>query len=105
MVVDKCVGRCLDVGSTPTGSIFKNGRLLKRLKRLCWKRSRRVKACVGSNPMSSVVFKAPNGVFFVVGLKGLDFFADWVAKYKMGLLFRLSDTQKKDGFVSIFLFL
>ena len=55
MVVDKCVGRCLDVGSTPTGSIFKNGRLLKRLKRLCWKRSRRVKACVGSNPMSSVV--------------------------------------------------
>ena len=73
MVVDKCVGRCLDVGSTPTGSIFKNGRLLKRLKRLCWKRSRRVKACVGSNPMSSVVFKAPNGVFFV-GLKGLEFF-------------------------------
>ena len=55
MVVDKCVGRCLDVGSTPTGSIFKNGRLLKRLKRLCWKRSRRVKACVGSNPMSSVI--------------------------------------------------
>jgi len=54
--------------------------------------------------MSSVVFKAPNGVFFV-GLKGLEFFADWVAKYKMGLLFRLSDTQKKDGFVSIFLFL
>ena len=104
MVVDKCVGRCLDVGSTPTGSIFKNGRLLKRLKRLCWKRSRRVKACVGSNPMSSVVFKAPNGVFFV-GLKGLEFFDDWVTKYKMGLLFRLSDTQKKDGFVSIFLFL
>ena len=31
------------------------GRLLKRLKRLCWKRSRRVKACVGSNPMSSVI--------------------------------------------------
>ena len=22
MVVDKCVGRCLDVGSTPTGSII-----------------------------------------------------------------------------------
>ena len=32
-----------------------SGRLLKRLKRLCWKRSRRVKACVGSNPMSSVI--------------------------------------------------
>ena len=31
------------------------GRLLKRFKRLCWKRSRRVKACVGSNPMSSVI--------------------------------------------------
>ena len=31
------------------------GRLLKRLKRLCWKRSRRLKACVGSNPMSSVI--------------------------------------------------
>ena len=31
------------------------GRLLKRLKRLCWQRSRRVKACVGSNPMSSVI--------------------------------------------------
>ena len=104
MVVDKCVGRCLDVGSTPTGSIFKNGRLLKRLKRLCWKRSRRVKACVGSNPMSSVVFKAPNGVFFV-GLKGLEFFADLVAKSKIGLLFRLSHMHKKDGFVSIFLFL
>ena len=55
MVVDKCVGRCLDVGSIPTGSIYKLGRLLKRVKRLCWKRSRRVKACVGSNPMSSVL--------------------------------------------------
>ena len=55
MVVDKCVGRCLDVGSIPTGSIVKYGRLLKRLKRPCWKRGRRVKACVGSNPMSSVV--------------------------------------------------
>ena len=32
----------------------KCGRLLKRLKRPCWKRGRRVKACVGSNPMSSV---------------------------------------------------
>ena len=30
------------------------GRLLKRLKRPCWKRGRRVTACVGSNPMSSV---------------------------------------------------
>ena len=57
MVVDKCVGRCLDVGSIPTGSIVKYGRLLKRLKRLCWKRSRRVKACVGSNPMSSVLLQ------------------------------------------------
>ena len=56
MVVDKYAGRCLDVGSTPTGSIFFiHGRLLKRLKRPCWKRGRRVKACVGSNPMSSVV--------------------------------------------------
>ena len=55
MVVDKYAGRCLDVGSTPTGSIFFiHGRLLKRLKRPCWKRGRRVKACVGSNPMSSV---------------------------------------------------
>ena len=36
------------------GFLF-SGRLLKRLKRLCWKRSRRVKACVGSNPMSSVI--------------------------------------------------
>ena len=35
--------------------IFIHGRLLKRLKRPCWKRGRRVKACVGSNPMSSVV--------------------------------------------------
>ena len=44
------------------------GRLLKRLKRLCWKRSRRVKACVGSNPMSSVVFQeAPKGVFLMAG--------------------------------------
>ena len=68
MVVDKCVGRCLDVGSTPTGSIFKNGRLLKRLKRLCWKRSRRVKACVGSNPMSSVVCQETLwGVFLIEG--------------------------------------
>ena len=50
------------------------------------------------------IFKAPIGVFFV-GLKGLKLFADLVAKSKMGLLFRLSDTQKKDGFVSIFLFL
>ena len=104
MVVDKCVGRCLDVGSIPTGSIVKYGRLLKRLKRLCWKRSRRVKACVGSNPMSSVIFIRRPLAFFV-DLKGLEFFADWVAKSKMGLLFRLSDTQKKDGFVSIFLFL
>ena len=103
MVVDKCVGRCLDVGSTPTGSIFKNGRLLKRLKRLCWKRSRRVKACVGSNPMSSVVFKAPMA-FFCCWIKRIGI-SDWVAKSKMGLLFRLSHTQKKDGFVSIFLFL
>ena len=56
MVVDKYAGRCLDVGSTPTGSIFFiHGRLLKRLKRPCWKRGRRVKACVGSNPMSSVI--------------------------------------------------
>ena len=55
MVVDKYAGRCLDVGSTPTGSIYNFGRLLKRLKRPCWKRGRRVKACVGSNPMSSVV--------------------------------------------------
>ena len=56
MVVDKYAGRCLDVGSTPTGSIFIiHGRLLKRLKRPCWKRGRRVIACVGSNPMSSVV--------------------------------------------------
>ena len=55
MVVDKYAGRCLDVGSTPTGSIFFiHGRLLKRLKRPCWKRGRRVTACVGSNPMSSV---------------------------------------------------
>ena len=55
MVVDKYAGRCLDVGSTPTGSIFIiHGRLLKRLKRPCWKRGRRVTACVGSNPMSSV---------------------------------------------------
>ena len=66
MVVDKYAGRCLDVGSTPTGSIFFiHGRLLKRLKRPCWKRGRRVKACVGSNPMSSVVCQeAPKGVFF-----------------------------------------
>ena len=55
MVVDKYAGRCLDVGSIPTGSIYNFGRLLKRLKRPCWKRGRRVKACVGSNPMSSVV--------------------------------------------------
>ena len=39
------------------------GRLLKRLKRLCWKRSRRVKACVGSNPMSSVQFKNASAFF------------------------------------------
>ena len=32
-----------------------SGRLLKRLKRPCWKRGRRVTACVGSNPMSSVI--------------------------------------------------
>ena len=55
MVVDKYAGRCLDVGSIPTGSIYNFGRLLKRLKRPCWKRGRRVIACVGSNPMSSVV--------------------------------------------------
>ena len=69
MVVDKYAGRCLDVGSTPTGSIFFiHGRLLKRLKRPCWKRGRRVKACVGSNPMSSVVFQeAPQGVFLIAG--------------------------------------
>ena len=54
MVVDKYAGRCLDVGSIPTGSIYNFGRLLKRLKRPCWKRGRRVTACVGSNPMSSV---------------------------------------------------
>ena len=70
MVVDKYVGRCLDVGSTPTGSIFFiHGRLLKRLKRPCWKRGRRVKACVGSNPMSSVYFKKDTqeilGTFFL----------------------------------------
>ena len=52
------------------------GRLLKRLKRLCWKRSRRVKACVGSNPMSSVVFQeAPQGVFLIAGKKNDDLFA------------------------------
>ena len=70
MVVDKCVGRCLDVGSTPTGSIFKNGRLLKRLKRLCWKRSRRVKACVGSNPMSSVISCKKRYLAFFLFVKG-----------------------------------
>ena len=37
--------------------LSKYGRLLKRLKRPCWKRGRRVTACVGSNPMSSVYFK------------------------------------------------
>ena len=59
MVVDKYAGRCLDVGSTPTGSIFFiHGRLLKRLKRPCWKRGRRVKACVGSNPTSSFCISA-----------------------------------------------
>ena len=73
MVVDKYAGRCLDVGSTPTGSIFFiHGRLLKRLKRPCWKRGRRVKACVGSNPMSSVYFQKDTqeilGIFFLICL-------------------------------------
>ena len=49
------------------------GRLLKRLKRPCWKRGRRVTACVGSNPMSSVEKKnyfldATNVVSFFVSL-------------------------------------
>ena len=72
MVVDKYAGRCLDVGSTPTGSIFFiHGRLLKRLKRPCWKRGRRVKACVGSNPMSSVRERKADQLicFFVICLK------------------------------------
>ena len=73
MVVDKCVGRCLDVGSTPTGSIFKNGRLLKRLKRLCWKRSRRVKACVGSNPMSSVLISRKRCLAFFLLQKVMEY--------------------------------
>ena len=40
--------RCLDVGSIPTGSINKYGRLPRGLRGCVRKRSRRVKACVGS---------------------------------------------------------
>ena len=46
------------------------GRLLKRLKRLCWKRSRRVKACVGSNPMSSVIISKKRFSAFFLFVKG-----------------------------------
>ena len=38
MVVDKCIGRCLDVGSTPTGSIKAFHRLVKFSKTLIYQR-------------------------------------------------------------------
>ena len=78
------------------------GRLLKRLKRLCWKRSRRVKACVGSNPMSSVVFQeAPKGVFLIAGRRTIITLfnarpAECRSKYSC---------KQSDGFVSIFFIL
>ena len=51
------------------------GRLLKRLKRPCWKRGRRVTACVGSNPMSSVKYirlHLTDGVFsiYIINIEG-----------------------------------
>ncbi len=84
MVVDKCVGRCLDVGSTPTGSIFKNGRCSKRLKGLCWKRSRRVKTCVGSESLLRNIYKRP-WRFVKVGIFALI----WWLNLKLDSLFRL----------------
>lgn len=38
MVVDKCIGRCLDVGSTPTGSIKAFHSLVKFPKTLIYQR-------------------------------------------------------------------
>ena len=38
MVVDKCIGRCLDVGSTPTGSIKAFHSLVKFSKTLIYQR-------------------------------------------------------------------
>lgn len=38
MVVDKCIGRCLDVGSTPTGSIKAFHSLVKFSKTLLYQR-------------------------------------------------------------------
>ena len=38
MVVDECIGRCLDVGSTPTGSIKAFHNLAKLRKTLIYQR-------------------------------------------------------------------
>ena len=67
------------------------GRLLKRLKRLCWKRSRRVKACVGSNPMSSVVFQeAPKGVFLIAGRNQMDSFPSFLFEKNLEIFLKRS---------------
>ncbi len=78
MVVDNVLADVWTWVRLPPAPYLKMEDYSRRLRAVARKRSRRVKACVGSNPMSSwLIYKAPIGVF--VGLK-VGIFADLVAK-------------------------